>query len=276
MGKIASYDNDSDVSVDDKVIGTDSTTGQTKNFTLQSILNLASLVNSGDLIYANNNTGADIVKSNSVVVEISGITSNTPQIILAQATTSSNKHAVYGVVTQDILDGENGYIQRGGIINGLNTTGSVQSEVWVSGDILYMSGARAGNLTKVFPSKPTPAILVGMVLSVDPTNGSILLFKDRPIGLGDLDNVYANNPEPNAMIRYDRENGTWKDTILITHTDDHVEVNSLPRNGYTQLDAEAISMNGLNEYPNNATALSELGGTGLLYKDSGGHIKITV
>lgn len=276
MGKIASYDNDADVSVEDKVIGTDSITGQTKNFTLQSILSLASLVNSGDLIYVNNNTGGDVEKSNSVVVEISGVSSGKPQIVLARASIISDRHAIYGVVTQDILDGEDGYIQRGGLISGINTTGSAQSEVWLTGDKLYISGSVDGRLTKVSPTKPIPSMLVGIVLSVDSVNGSILLFKDRSIDLGDLDNVSVENPVSNSMVRYDRDNGIWKSTKLITHTDDNIEVNSFPRNGYTQLNAEAISMDGINEYPDNNKAISELGSPGLLYKDSSGYLRITV
>lgn len=46
MARISTYNQDSDVSASDKVVGTDSTTGGTKNFTLGSILSLvASTIN---------------------------------------------------------------------------------------------------------------------------------------------------------------------------------------------------------------------------------------
>lgn len=40
MARISTYNQDSDVSASDKVVGTDSTTGATKNFTLGSVLSL--------------------------------------------------------------------------------------------------------------------------------------------------------------------------------------------------------------------------------------------
>ena len=42
MARISTYEQDSTVSKQDKVIGTDSVTGETKNFTLSSILSLVS------------------------------------------------------------------------------------------------------------------------------------------------------------------------------------------------------------------------------------------
>ena len=47
MARISSYDQDSSLNVADKVLGTDSATGATKNYSIESMI---SLVNSDDLI----------------------------------------------------------------------------------------------------------------------------------------------------------------------------------------------------------------------------------
>ena len=59
---------------------------------------------------------------------------------------------VYGVATQDILPGEDGYITIEGKVRGINTTGSSVGETWLDGDILYAKPNDTGKLTKVVPS----------------------------------------------------------------------------------------------------------------------------
>jgi len=88
-----------------------------------------------------------------------------------------------GVTTFDMEDGDTGPVTIYGKVRGLNTTGTPVSETWVVGDILYASPTISGGLTKVRPTAPNKVIVVAAVLSVDATEGAILVRPTIPIGL---------------------------------------------------------------------------------------------
>jgi len=67
-------------------------------------------------------------------------------------------------------------------VRGLDTTGP-GAETWSVGDILYVSPTTAGLLTNVRPTAPNSVIVVAAVLSVDATDGVIMVRPTIPIGL---------------------------------------------------------------------------------------------
>lgn len=79
-----------------------------------------------------------------------------------------------GVLTQDILDGENGRATILGAVRAINTTGAPYGETWLVGDILYASPTTAGGLTNIKPTAPSVSVPLGAVLSVGVT-GSIFV-----------------------------------------------------------------------------------------------------
>ena len=58
---------------------------------------------------------------------------------------------IYGVATQSINAGEDGYITIDGKVRNVDTTGAAVGETWLDEDILYVKPNNAGHLTKVVP-----------------------------------------------------------------------------------------------------------------------------
>lgn len=82
-----------------------------------------------------------------------GTIGNSGRIKVAPFTGLFNQaHYVYGIATQSISAGEDGYITIDGKVRNVNTTGTTVGEVWVDGDILYAKPNDAGRLTKVTPA----------------------------------------------------------------------------------------------------------------------------
>jgi hypothetical protein len=88
-----------------------------------------------------------------------------------------------GVTTFDMADGDVGPVTIYGKVRDLDTTGTSVGESWSVGDVLYASPTVSGGLTKVRPTAPNKVIVVAAVLSVDATEGSILVRPTIPIGL---------------------------------------------------------------------------------------------
>lgn len=80
---------------------------------------------------------------------------------------------IVGVTTQDIPVGANGRITVWGRVHDINTTGAPFGEVWVAGDILYVSTTVSGGFTKVKPTAPNLSIPIAQVLAVNSTTGII-------------------------------------------------------------------------------------------------------
>jgi hypothetical protein len=88
-----------------------------------------------------------------------------------------------GVTTFEMVDGATGPVTVYGKVRGLDTTGTNEGEVWLSGDILYASPITAGAFTKVRPTAPQAVVVIAAVLVVDAVNGAIIVRPTIPIGL---------------------------------------------------------------------------------------------
>jgi len=88
-----------------------------------------------------------------------------------------------GVTTFEMVDGATGPVTVYGKVRGLDTTGTNEGEVWLSGDILYASPLTAGAFTKVRPTAPQAVVVIAAVLVVDAVNGEIIVRPTIPIGL---------------------------------------------------------------------------------------------
>lgn len=129
---------------------------------------------------AENDTGSTIPEG--TVVGFAGVNGEikiTPYI----ADSSANELYLIGVTTFDMIDGAVGPVTVYGKVRGLNTTGSTVSETWALGDILYASPTTAGAFTKVRPTAPNVVIPVAAILTVDATDGEILVRPTIPMGL---------------------------------------------------------------------------------------------
>ena len=127
----------------------------------------------------NNDTGSQI--DNGTVVGFTGVNGEI-KVAPYIANSSANELYFIGVTTYDMPDGETGPVTLYGKVRGLDTTGP-GAETWNVGDILYASPTTAGLLTNVRPTAPNVVIVVAAVLSVDATDGEIMVRPTIPLGL---------------------------------------------------------------------------------------------
>jgi len=112
------------------------------------------------------------------VVKFVGAANGVPTAQLATANQAFMPIYTIGVVAESIAVGRSGQVRTQGKVTGVNTTGSLVSESWAAGDILYMHPTIAGGLTKVEPAEPNVSVSVAVVLTVSATVGMLLV---RPI-----------------------------------------------------------------------------------------------
>lgn len=129
-----------------------------------------------------NKTGADLLEANYQVVRIDGAQGQRVKVALAQADSAVNASGTLGLVTETIANNQEGFVTLLGAVRNINTTGSLQSETWADGDVLYLSQATAGRLTK---TKPTSGIVckVGYVEHAHTTQGRIVVHVENFAGL---------------------------------------------------------------------------------------------
>jgi len=126
-----------------------------------------------------NDTGSQIDNG-----EVVGFVGANGEIKVAPYIADSSANELYfvGVATHDMPDGDIGPVTLYGKVRGLDTTGP-GAETWNVGDILYVSPTTAGLLTNVRPTAPNVVIVVAAVLSVDATDGQIMVRPTIPLGL---------------------------------------------------------------------------------------------
>jgi hypothetical protein len=127
-----------------------------------------------------NDTGSQI--NNGEVVGFVGVNGEI-RVAPYIANNTANELYFVGVATHDMPDQDIGPITVYGKVRGLDTTGP-GAETWSVGDILYASPTTAGLLTNVRPTAPNGVIVIAAVLTVDATNGEIMVRPTVPIGLG--------------------------------------------------------------------------------------------
>jgi predicted heme/steroid binding protein len=162
-----------------------------------------------------NKTGIDLMEANYQVVRVrktaeGGAQGQRLAVLLAQGNNENNSTEVLGLVTETILVNQEGFVTSFGEVKNINTTGSLQSETWVDGDILYVSPTIPGQLTNIRPTAPNHAVTVGYVTYAHANNGKIYMAIDTGYELGELHNVYAPNPTANQSIYWNIANSRYE------------------------------------------------------------------
>jgi len=161
-------------------------------------------------------TNVNLLEANYQAVRVTGAQGQRLKVDLAQATTDLLSAETIGLVTETINNNQEGFITTSGLIRNINTTGSIQSETWVDGDILYLSPTVAGRVTNVKPSAPNHLIIVGYVVSAHITQGSIFVKVDNGYELDELHNVSIASVANNDLLQYDSGASLWKNESLAT------------------------------------------------------------
>jgi hypothetical protein len=192
-------------------------------------------------------TNINLLESNYQAVRVTGAQGQRLKVDLAQATTDALSAETIGLVTETINNNQEGFITTGGLVRNIDTTGSLQSETWADGDILYLSATTAGQITKVKPSAPNHLIVIGYVVSAHATQGSIFVKVDNGYELDELHNVKIATPTNNQALTYTSATDLWENkTIIQDSISDGVTTVAPSQNAV--FDALALKQNNLKTF----------------------------
>ncbi len=164
-----------------------------------------------------NKTGANLLYSQSKVVKVQSAQGQRLAVNLAQANNDLNSADTIGIVAENIDNNQEGFVITVGQLIGLNTTGSLQGEIWADGDVLYLSPTTAGAITNVKPNGSTGHIVVlGYVEYSHQNNGKIYVKIMNGWELDELHNVYINQGTlaNNDVLSYESATQLWKNRQL--------------------------------------------------------------
>ena len=147
-------------------------------------------------------TNITLLESNYQAVRVTGAQGQRLKVDLAQATNDLLSAETIGLVTETILNNQEGFITTSGLVRGINTTGSLQGETWLDGDILYLSPTTAGNITKVKPVAPNHLVIIGYVVRAHITQGTIFVKVDNGYELDELHNVKITGATAGQVLSY--------------------------------------------------------------------------
>lgn len=165
-----------------------------------------------------NKTATDItlLEANYQAVRVTGAQGQRPKVDLAQADNDLDSASTLGLVTETILINQEGFITTSGQVREINTTGSLQGETWLDGDILYLSGTVAGRITNIKPIAPIHTVIIGFVEYVHAIHGKIFVKVNNGYELEELHNVSAVAPNNNEVLVYDTPSLLWTPKTIPT------------------------------------------------------------
>ena len=120
-----------------------------------------------------------------------------------------------GIATEDIANGDDGFVTEFGVVRGIDTTGSLYGESWSDGDVLYVSPTIPGGLTAVEPNAPNQVLEMGVVLNAD-INGSIFVDRHLSTKLGDISDVQTTGATNGDLIIYNSATTVWEYSKVLT------------------------------------------------------------
>jgi hypothetical protein len=165
-----------------------------------------------------NSTGGNLLRTNYQVVKVAGAQGQRLAVSLAQANNDANSASTLGLICENISTNQEGFIVNIGQIVNVNTTGNLQGETWLDGDVLYLSPTIAGAITKVKPLAPQHTVIIGYVEYAHANNGKIYVKIDNGYELEELHDVSAEPFINNGLLYRDTTLNLWKsatiDTIL--------------------------------------------------------------
>lgn len=162
--------------------------------------------------FAYNDTGS-VIPDGSVVY-ISGVHSGTVDTVTVALAVASGvtDSQFYAVATQEIGIGGYGLVTVFGNVSGLDTSASSQYSGMTVGDELYLSATVPGGITNVPPSAPNLRIFVGRLVTIDSTEGKILVDIYSSLSLNDLTNVNVPSPTLDYVLTWN--GNAWVDAAV--------------------------------------------------------------
>ena len=161
-----------------------------------------------------NKSGINLLEANYQVVRVSDAQGQRLAVQLAQGNNDANSTDTIGIVTETINDNQEGFVTTSGLVRNINTTGSLQGETWIDGDVLYLSPTVAGRITKVKPTAPNHSVILGYVVYAHANNGKIFVKVDNGYEIGELHDVYVPTPSNNDGIFWNTANSRYQNNTI--------------------------------------------------------------
>jgi hypothetical protein len=156
------------------------------------------------------NTTTSLTKGQVVVLD--GAQGNRVSVKLALATTDQASAETLGFVNEPIPAGGEGFIITSGIINKINTSVDCNGAALSEGDTLYLSPTIPGGFTKTKPIAPQHLVILGYVVRVSATLGSIYVKVNNGYELDELHDVRITNVQNNNFLVYNSSQAVWVNT----------------------------------------------------------------
>lgn len=163
-----------------------------------------------------NGTGANLAASQYKAVKVIGAQGQRLQVGLAQANNDPNSKDTIGLVAENINNNQEGFIITSGLLEEINTTGSLQGETWADGDTLYVSGVNPGVITNIKPTAPIHTVILGFVVYAHQNHGKIFVKIDNGYELEELHDCAPKPYINNGVLYRDTATNLWKSATIAT------------------------------------------------------------
>ena len=163
-----------------------------------------------------NKTASNLTEAGYQAVYTSGAQGQRLKVDLALANSDLTSAGTLGIVTENIAVNQEGFVTTNGLVRNINTTGSLQGETWIDGDILYLSPNIAGRITNIKPIAPQHLVVIGVCVYAHITQGSIFVKVDNGYELEELHNVLITSIANNEGLFYETSTGLWKNKSIST------------------------------------------------------------
>jgi len=153
-----------------------------------------------EVVRVYNDAGTTLLKGE--IVYVSGSQGNRPAVKRAIAINDGYSVTTLGMVDRNIAAGAEGYVTTFGIISNLNTLGLT------GGTAIFLSPTVAGGYTSVKPQAPEHIVLIGYVVRVSATVGSIFINISNGWEIDELHDVRITNPTQGDLLTYGSYSGS--------------------------------------------------------------------
>jgi hypothetical protein len=249
----------------------------TADIGLSSTLKLK--IGQDDVWYVKNQSGSTITKG--TVVYASGTLGASGRITIAPMIADGTipSRFLLGIVAENILNGEDGYVIAKGKIRQINTN------AFNDGDVLWLSPTVAGTLTATEPTAPNLKLAIAFVV-YKATNGILAVRVTTGTRIADASDVEYAGAADNSFLVYNSATGVWEDeavsifkTIAVagqssvvadTYTDTLTLAAGTNVSITTNATTDTITINSTDQFVGTVTSVDLTAGTGITV--SGGPI----
>lgn len=158
------------------------------------------------VIRVKNGTGATL--ANGSVVYPTGSDGSNKTVALAQANAEATSTATFGVLTEDITNGNKGFVTTFGLVHDINTSALTE------GAAVWLSPTVAGGLTSTKPSAPNHMVLVGFCVRSHAVNGVLFVKVQNGFELNELHDVAISTTAAGDVLIRNSGNTGWQNSTL--------------------------------------------------------------